>query len=144
MADLLIVDDDAMIAETVADILADEGHTVRMGHDGAEGLGLMAQRLPDLVVLDVEMPQLSGPEMAHRMVVENAGRERIPIVLLSGAAYLERVAAMVGTPYALTKPCQLDTLLQTMRRALAERRAPQPGPGRTGPAPARIPSTQSK
>jgi len=126
MAQVLVVDDDAMLAETVADILATEGHTVRVGKDGVDGLRLLAERLPDLLVLDLEMPRLSGHEMARRMAIEGEGRERIPIVLLSGVADLDRVGAFVGTPYMLTKPCDLDLLLETTRRALDEKTAPQP------------------
>ncbi len=50
------------------------------------------------------MPVL-GPEMAKRCIVEDAGRERIPIIPAQGAASLRQVAALVGTPYALAKPC---------------------------------------
>jgi CheY-like chemotaxis protein len=126
MADVLVVDDDQFIAQTVADILLGEGHTVRIGENGADGLRLLAERLPDLVFLDVEMPMLTGPEMAHRMLIEDAGRELIPIVLLSGVANLRPVAELVGTPYVLGKPCDLDDLLETAARALTERIAPAP------------------
>jgi DNA-binding NtrC family response regulator len=136
MADLLVVDDDALVAGTVADILMDEGHTVRTARNGAEGLWLLSERLPDVIVLDVEMPQLSGPDMARQMMIENVGRERIPIVLLSGAVNLGRTAALLGTPYALEKPCKLDALLETTQRALTERRAPSPQPPASGGCPA--------
>ncbi len=129
MSQVLVVDDDTMLAETVADILAMEGHTVRVGKDGVDGLRLVAEQMPDLLLLDLEMPRLSGPEMARRMLTEDAGRERIPIVLLSGVADLDRVAAVVGTPYVLAKPCDLDRLLETTRRALREKTAPHPGQG---------------
>jgi CheY-like chemotaxis protein len=126
MADVVIVDDDESIAEAVAEIMISLGHTARLGENGAEGLRLLAERLPDLLFLDVEMPLLTGPEMAHRMLIEDAGRERIPIVLLSGAANLKRIAKLVGTPYVLAKPCTLVELVATANRALAERLAPAP------------------
>ena len=129
MAQVLVVDDDRMLAETVADILAMEGHTVRVGKDGIDGMRLVAEQLPDLLVLDLEMPRLSGPEMARRMAIEGGGRERIPIVLLSGVADVDLVGALIGTPYVLTKPCDLDMLIDTTRRALSEKTAPQPPEG---------------
>ncbi len=126
MADILIVDDDESIAESVADILSIEGHVFRIGNNGAEGLKHLSARLPDLIVLDVEMPVLTGPEMAARLLIEDAGRERIPIVLLSGAANLGRISAMVGTPYYLAKPCAVDMFLEFVARALREKIAPSP------------------
>jgi DNA-binding NtrC family response regulator len=128
MSDVVVVDDDSDLAEAVADILASEGHAVRIAPEGQQGLRLLAERLPELIVLDIEMPVLSGPEMAKRCIVEDAGRERIPIILLSGAASLRQVAALVGTPYALAKPCAVDALLEVIRRALTERLAPRPAP----------------
>jgi DNA-binding response OmpR family regulator len=126
MSDVVVVDDDADLAEAVADILESEGHAVRIARDGEHGLRLLAERLPELIVLDIEMPVLSGPEMAKRLIVEDAGRERIPIILLSGAATLFQIAVLVGTPYALAKPCEVDTLLDVIRHALTERLAPHP------------------
>ena len=126
MADVLVVDDDESVADAVADIFSLEGHVVRVARNGSEGLRLLSDRLPDLIVLDVEMPVLTGPEMASRLLIEDAGRERIPIVLLSGVADLRQVAAIVGTPYALPKPCPLNALLEQANRALSERKAPSP------------------
>lgn len=126
MATVLVVDDDEDLADVVVEVLRAQGHEVRCAPDGAEGLRLVAQQLPDLLVLDVEMPVLSGPDMANRLLIEDMGRENIPIVLLSGVADLSRATAMVGTPYALRKPTTLPTLLGMVRRALAERIAPSP------------------
>jgi CheY-like chemotaxis protein len=65
----------------------------------------------DLILLDVEMPRLTGPEMAYRLFVLDAGKEKIPIVLLSANLDLPRVAAtVVGTPYCLAKPYPIDDL----------------------------------
>ena len=82
--------------------------------------------MPDLVVLDVEMPVLDGPGMVTRMLVEDAGRERIPVVLVSGVVELSSVAERVGTPYALAKPFDPTALLALASQALRERRPPAP------------------
>jgi CheY-like chemotaxis protein len=124
MAELCIVDDDADIAETLSEFLRDEGHRVRVAANGEEGLRLLDEGFPDLVLLDVEMPELDGPGMAHRMFLQNLGRENVPIVFLSGVADLHRVAARVGTPYYLPKPFSLERLLQVLSRALVARVAP--------------------
>jgi CheY-like chemotaxis protein len=124
MADIILVDDDEDVREVLADFLRMEGHDVRMAEDGYAGLQLLTERLPDVALLDVEMPQLTGPEMAYRMFVEDCGRELVPIVFLSGAVDLEQIAANVGTTYYLSKPFSLDALGPMLNKALHERAAP--------------------
>ena len=133
MADLLVVDDDRDVADLMVAFLELEGHTVRCAHDGEKGLALLAERLPDLVVLDVEMPLLDGPGMATRMLVENCGKETIPILLVSGAVDLAAIAERVGTPYSLAKPFDPAALIALSALALRERRPPAPhAPPRRG------------
>ena len=126
MANVLVVDDDSSVSEAIAEILASEGHAVQIAADGLEGLRRMFEALPDLIVLDIEMPVLSGPEMAKQILIADAGHELIPIVLISGVADLRQVAVLVGTPYALPKPCGLDALLDVTAEALRVRTPPQP------------------
>ncbi len=124
MADLILVDDDPDIAETLSEFLRDQGHRVRIAANGVEGVQLFDEGFPDVVLLDVEMPVLDGPRMAQRMFQKNRGREQVPILFISGAADLSRIAARVGTPYYLPKPFSLDSLTQVLGRALRERAAP--------------------
>jgi DNA-binding response OmpR family regulator len=124
IGELLVVDDDEDVAEALTDVLAAEGYQVRVARDGQQGLDALNVRYPDLVLLDVEMPVMSGPAMAYRMFLEDVGRENIPIVLLAGVADLRGIAANVGTPYFLEKPYALDRLLALLSLALRERRAP--------------------
>jgi DNA-binding response OmpR family regulator len=126
MADVLVVDDDLDTAELLADVLAAEAHDVRVAHDGREGLALVRGRRPDLVLLDVEMPVLNGPDMAYQLFLRDCGDENIPIVLLSGILDLRAVATVVGTPYFLAKPYTLEALEMIIARALVERQAPSP------------------
>jgi FixJ family two-component response regulator len=80
----------------------------------------------DLVLLDVDMPRLTGPQMAYEVFLMDVGREKIPVVLLSATLDLPRVAAAVGTPYFLAKPYPAEDLLQLIARALVEREPPVP------------------
>jgi DNA-binding NtrC family response regulator len=125
MAELLVVDDDRDVAAILKMVLQDQ-HSIRIACDGEAGLRLLNERRPDLILLDVEMPVLDGPGMAYRLFIEDAGRELIPIVLVSGIANLELVAERVGTPYFLLKPVDAEPLLELVARALVERRAPRP------------------
>src|SRR4051812_767496 len=98
MASLLIVDDDPDLAELVESALAYEGHDCRLAHDGREGLTLVEARWPDLVLTDVEMPILDGPDMAQALYLRNCGTETIPVLLVSGIVGLPAIAERVGTP----------------------------------------------
>jgi DNA-binding NtrC family response regulator len=122
---LPLVDDDNDLVEAFAELLRAEGHEVRTARTGEEGLkALRVAPLPDAVVLDVDMPVLGGPGMAHRMLLHDAGEERIPILLVSGSEGLPQIAARMGTPYFLRKPCNIGQFLHTLDRALRERSAP--------------------
>lgn len=127
MAHVLIVDDDSDILELSTELLESAGHMIQTGRNGEEGLkSLHAEPLPDCVLLDVDMPVLSGPGMAHEMLVHDAGEERIPILLVSARHDLSEIATRMGTPYFLTKatPDYGVTLLDILDRALRERQAP--------------------
>jgi CheY-like chemotaxis protein len=127
MANILVVDDDPGTVEISTELLERAGHRVTKGHNGEEGLkSLAAGPLPDCVLLDVDMPVLSGPEMARRMLLNDAGQEKIPIVLVSGRSDLSEVARRIGTPYFLRKATREYgyALLKLLERALSERRPP--------------------
>jgi CheY-like chemotaxis protein len=125
VAHLLLVDDDNDLIGMLGEILNGEGHEVHYASTGEEGLVVLrGASLPDAVVLDVDMPALGGPGMAHRMLMHDAGEESIPIILMSGRADLPQIARQMGTPYYLAKPPTLDAFLTLLDRALTERRAP--------------------
>lgn len=126
MAEVLIVEDDEDLAELIAMVLESAGYRARRAADGRAGLRELAAQLPDVVLLDVEMPYLSGPDMAYRMFIENSGKEQIPIVLLSAVVGIEAIAERVGTPYFLPKPCDGERLVEMIARAEREHRPPVP------------------
>jgi CheY-like chemotaxis protein len=128
VADILIVDDDADLAAGLADLLELAGHRVRVASDGRAGIDALEERLPDLLVLDIEMPVLDGPGMANEMLVHDCGRENVPILLSSGYFELARIAARVGTPYSVGKPCSIAQFMAVLGRAIVEHQPPQPPP----------------
>lgn len=126
VAEILVVDDDEDVGWMLEQILALDGHEVRVTHNGEEALRALRGWAPEMVVLDVEMPILDGPGLAYRMFVHNAGMENIPIVLISGVLDLRHVAERVGTPYFIAKPFTPARLLGLVHRALEERTLPRP------------------
>ena len=97
-----------------------------MARDGREGLDAIRERAPALILLDVEMPKVTGPEMAYALFLANAANARIPIVLTSGVSDLAQLARQIGTPYFLAKPYRVDTVVAMVELALRERLPPCP------------------
>jgi len=127
MAKVPIVDDNVETVELSTLLLESAGHEIQTGYNGEEGLKSMGTGpLPDCVLLDVDMPVLNGPGMAHQMLLHDAGEERIPILLVSGRSDLSEVAARMKTPYFLRKATDDygKVLLAILDRALRERRPP--------------------
>jgi DNA-binding response OmpR family regulator len=124
--EILLVEDNEDIAFLVEMLLVQEGYAVRVGFDGSQGLALLRQRVPEAVVMDLEMPVIDGAEMASRMFVEDCGKENVPIVVMSAAPCLASAAARMGTPYFLAKPFAPDMLLGLLERAITERKLPCP------------------
>ena len=125
VAHLLLVDDDNDLVESLGELLRAEGHVVHTAGTGEEGLRVLrSASLPDALILDVDMPVLGGPGMAHKMLLHDAGEERVPIILVSGNCDLPEIAKRMGTAYFLAKPCGVDAVFNLLDRALSERRAP--------------------
>jgi DNA-binding response OmpR family regulator len=124
--DLLLVEDELDIAIPLKMFLEIEGYSVRRAENGQAGLNEISKRFPDLILLDVEMPKLTGPQMAISLLIEDCGRENIPILLLSGVNNLTEVARRIGTPYFLAKPFSFDELAAVLKKALRERVIPRP------------------
>jgi DNA-binding response OmpR family regulator len=125
VAHLLLVDDDNDIVEALGELLRAEGHAVQCASTGEEGLSVLrGSPLPDALVLDVDMPVLGGPGMAHKMLLHDAGEENVPILLMSARQDLPEIAAEMGTSYVVKKPTTIGTFLVVLDRALRERRAP--------------------
>ena len=124
MADLLIIDDDLDSADALSMAMTSRRHEVRVGYNGEEGMRLADERLPDVVLLDVEMPIMNGPDMALAILIHDLGMENVPVILLSGIPDLGEVAKEVGTPYFLNKPYRLAAITALINRVLDERVAP--------------------
>jgi CheY-like chemotaxis protein len=125
MSNVLIVDDDFDIVEGLTELLKGEGYGVHTARTGEEGLAVLrSASLPDAILLDVDMPILGGPGMAHKMLLHDAGEERVPIVLVSARPDLPAIATEMGTPYSVGKPFDIGVLLSLLERAIHDRVPP--------------------
>lgn len=125
--DLLLVEDDPVLREVLALHLRGEGWTVRETGDGAAALGLCAERLPDVAVLDVMLPGRSGIELCAAL---RALYQPSPGVILVTARASEADVVLgleVGADDYVVKPCRPREVVARVR-ALARRLAPPPPP----------------
>ena len=130
---VLVVEDDAKVLSALARGLALEGYEVDAAEDGPGGLAMAHARPPDVVVLDVMLPGMSGLEVCDRLrragPERNLGAARVPILLLTARDTVEdRVAGLDrGADDYLVKPFAFDELLARIRALL--RRAQPAGNG---------------
>ena len=110
MARVLVVEDDQSIRELVVYALGDEGYEVDEALDGRSALDLIAQRRPDVIILDMKMPGMDGWEFA-RIYRQRHGHQT-PIIVFTAAADVATRAAEVGAEAFVSKPFDLDALLE--------------------------------
>src|SRR5438067_10101919 len=80
---VLVADDDAAIRRLHTDILQGAGYEVTLAADGIDALARVEERLPDIVLLDLEMPRLSGYEVCRRLKADPRTRF-VPVMILTG------------------------------------------------------------
>jgi DNA-binding response OmpR family regulator len=95
----------------VTDILEFEGYSVVQAGNGAEGLALMEQVQPSLILLDMRMPVLDGWGFARRLRERGSGP---PIVVMTAAQDARRWAQEIGAAGYVAKPFEVDDLLATV------------------------------
>lgn len=117
---ILIVDDEATVRETVAAILSRDGHAVDTAQGGAEALRLLDHHPYDLVLSDVRMPELDGPQLYD--AIQQRCRAAMPaVVFMTGHVGDSVDGARQPGALILEKPFSLDTLCETVERLLATR-----------------------
>ena len=118
MAQILVVDDEVGIRELLSEILADEGHQVMLAESAADARRLRELSRPDLVLLDIWMPDTDGITLLKEWAA--SGQLTMPVIMMSGHATIETAveATRIGALDFLEKPIALQRLLATVKRAL--------------------------
>jgi CheY-like chemotaxis protein len=112
---VMVVEDDFAIRETLRELLEEEGYRVTQAANGAEALARLRTGTPKLILLDLMMPVMDGWEF--RSAIQDDPRlAKIPVIVISADHGLESKVARMQVQGYLTKPFELDQLLQTVER----------------------------
>ncbi|MFN2195053.1 MAG: response regulator [Anaerolineales bacterium] len=116
---LLIVDDNQVLRESLADILRLEGFTIQSAANGAAALEQMQKELPDLVLTDISMPVMDGVAFFH-IVRKRPEWIHIPFIFLTAYSVKYEVASAqeLIAETVLVKPVDFDHLIETIRGRL--------------------------
>jgi len=112
----LVVDDSVTVRKVTTRLLERNGMEVRTAKDGVDALEVMQDHVPDLVLLDIEMPRMDGFEVATQMRHHSVLKD-VPIIMITsrtGDKHKER-ALSIGVNEYLGKPFQEDILLNTIK-----------------------------
>jgi DNA-binding NtrC family response regulator len=120
MANILVVDDELGIRDLLTEILTDEGHAVETAENAAAARKARASSRPDLVLLDIWMPDTDGVTLLKEWAA--TGLLTMPVVMMSGHATIDTAvqATKIGAHSFLEKPITLAKLLKASNEALAK------------------------
>jgi DNA-binding response OmpR family regulator len=107
--DILVVDDDRMIVEMLTDLLAFEGYDVRGAGNGVEALSMILARRPALVLLDLQMPAMTGAELIRAL--SRTAFADLPIIIITASPIEAQRITKTSNVACMAKPLDLDALL---------------------------------
>jgi DNA-binding NtrC family response regulator len=125
MANILVVDDEMGIRELLSEILGDEGHVVQTAENAQRARELRTQSRPDLVLLDIWMPDTDGVTLLKEW--QRDGLLTMPVIMMSGHATIDTAveATRIGALNFLEKPISLQKLLKAVQQGLSKTTEPQ-------------------
>ncbi len=122
MPHILVVDDDASVLSLFGQFLEGEGYSVALAPDGGEGLRLLKQQKPDLIITDIMMPEMDGLELLMNIKKQQLG---IPVIAISGGMKIRPAnflpqARKLGAHRVFIKPIELSELLNAVQELLSK------------------------
>ncbi|MGC8741334.1 MAG: response regulator [Candidatus Sumerlaeaceae bacterium] len=122
---ILAVDDELDLLLIIKTALSSEGFEVMTATNGPDALAMAEDEKPDLIILDVMMPEMNGFEVLQALR-ESVTTERIPVIMLTGVSEREKIrdALSAGIDYYIVKPFQLHDLVAKVNLAIADAENP--------------------
>ena len=122
---VLVVDDEKNIRRTLELVLRGEGYEVVQASDGKAGLEMAGESEPDVILLDLAMPEKSGLDVLHELKSSKPTRD-IPVIVVSAYAMLMMGSDARRADGVIQKPFDLADLLMQVEQAAAKRHQPAP------------------
>ncbi len=122
MAQIIVIDDDQFIRKSLQRMLEKEGHTVKIAEDGEKGLELVRNEMPDLIIIDIVMPNKEGIETINELLKKYPG---IKIIAMSGggqrldAAQYLHLALKIGVRATIKKPYERSEMVKLVSEAIS-------------------------
>lgn len=108
MSNVLLIEDESPIADVLARSLRARGHIVRLALNGMDGLLALTEEVPDVMVLDISLPDITGWEVLRRL--SQRDRERVPVIVFSASPLAPARVAEFKPAGVLTKPFPIGAL----------------------------------
>ena len=123
MSTVLIVEDNEKNMKLVRDILQHKGHATIEAMTGGEGVRLAVERMPDLVLMDIQLPDIDGIEALRRIRAEPA-LDAVPVLAVSASVMPDEQQKIVASGFDayVTKPISLKSFVATVDRVLQQGR----------------------
>ena len=111
---ILLIDDEPIIHQSLGSFLRRVGHEVQIALNGKEGLSRVMEQTPDLVISDIKMPGLNGLDLLTHLKIHSP---QIPVLLITGHGDMDTAVAalQIGAHSYLCKPVKLDQLIETVQ-----------------------------
>lgn len=115
---VLVVDDDPLLIRLVKEILKSQGYAVETAKDGIDAMIMVKNNKPDLIILDIMMPELNGYDVLKTLKF-NEDYKKIPVILLTAREQEldKRISTMMGIDY-LQKPLDRELFLNKVQQAV--------------------------
>ena len=112
---ILVIDDDPTLIKMIVPFLESHGFRVLTAADGEEGIAILKAGLPDLIILDVQMPRMNGYTFIFEMK-KISGTKNIPIIVLTAKEGMAEIFKVEGVKEYVTKPFNAEALLAHVKK----------------------------
>ena len=122
MKTILFIEDESALQKTVGEVLSDEGYKVLSALDGEAGLRLAKGKTPNLILLDLVLPKLTGFEVLEKLQADEKTK-RIPVIVLTNLENLQdvqRATELGATTYLVKANYELAEVVEKVKTALRE------------------------
>ncbi|MDA3861533.1 MAG: response regulator [Melioribacteraceae bacterium] len=123
MDKILVIEDDKLLAENLVILLESEGYNVRLANNGVEGLDSITKNIPDLIICDINMPQMDGFELKEKLNNSKITFD-IPLLFLTAKTQISelRQGMLLGADDYIFKPYNSDELVSIVKLRLGRRK----------------------